>query len=194
MQLITSQRSALRVWLEVLSGNSSDKESFAASVEAYCKQLGKSEKPYFVMDSAGYAADNLKTLKNMRWLMRVPETLAEAKPLVHETEKTAMWELVTGYWGKEVANTYGDIPQRWLVVFSQAAYERELHTQAHAQEKELHTAQKQCINCAPKLSIAEDDIPFRSIHQTFMQIPRSFIEFTFSIYGVIALLRKINQI
>ena len=157
VQLITSQRSALRVWLDVLSGNSSDKESFAASVEAYCKQLGKSEKPYFVMDSAGYAADNLKTLKNMRWLMRVPETLAEAKPLVHETEKTAMWELVTGYWGKEVANTYGDIPQRWLVVFSQAAYERELHTQAHAQEKELHTAEQQWHKLCPQTFNCQED-------------------------------------
>lgn len=37
------------------------------------------------MDSAGYAADNLKTLKGMRWLMRVPEILAEAKRLVRET-------------------------------------------------------------------------------------------------------------
>jgi transposase len=51
-QLITSQCSALPVWLEVLSGNSSDKDSFANSVEAYCKHLGDAEKPYFVMDSA----------------------------------------------------------------------------------------------------------------------------------------------
>ena len=36
--------------------------------------------------------------------------------------------LAEGYWGKEVVLTYGEIPQRWLVVFSQAAYDRELHT------------------------------------------------------------------
>jgi transposase len=52
-QLITSQRSALPVWVEVLSGNSSDKDSFASSVDAYCKYLKDAEKPYFVMDSAG---------------------------------------------------------------------------------------------------------------------------------------------
>jgi transposase len=56
VQLITSQKSALPVWLEVLSGNSSDKESFPLSVEAYNKQLGDSASPYYVMDSAGYAA------------------------------------------------------------------------------------------------------------------------------------------
>lgn len=79
VQLITSQKSALPAWLEVLSGNSSDKESFPLSVEAYNQQIGASEAPYYVMDSAGYAADNLKTLKGLRWLMRVPETLTQAK-------------------------------------------------------------------------------------------------------------------
>jgi hypothetical protein len=93
VQLITSQWSLLPIWLEVLSGNSSDKESFAPSVEGYCKQLGASEQPYFGIDSAGYAADNLKTLEKMRWLMRVPETLGEAKRLVSESEKTEMLSL-----------------------------------------------------------------------------------------------------
>lgn len=143
VQLITSQRSALPIWLEVLSGNSSDKETFATSVEAYCKQLGESEKPYFVMDSAGYAADNLKALKEMPWLMRVPETLADAKRLVRETEQTAMVELAPGYWGKEVEITYGEVPQCWLVVFSQAAYDREVQTLTRQEEKELQTAEKQ---------------------------------------------------
>ncbi len=143
VQLITSQKSALPVWLEVLSGNSSDKETFPLSVEAYNHQLGESETPYYVMDSAGYAADNLKTLKGMLWLMRVPETLAEAKRLVRESEKAEMQLLAEGYWGKEVPVTYGEIPQRWLVVFSQAAYDRELHTLTKKQEKERQAAEKQ---------------------------------------------------
>lgn len=154
VQLITSQKSALPVWLEVLSGNSSDKESFPLSVEAYNKQLGERETPYYVMDSAGYAADNLKTLKNMLWLMRVPETLAEAKRLVRESEKADMQRLAEGYWGKEVTLTYGEIEQRWLVVFSQAAYERELHTLTKNEEKERQAAEKrwhklggQTFNC-----------------------------------------------
>lgn len=141
--MITSQRSSLPVWLEVLSGNSSDKESFPLSVEAYDQQLGDSEASYYVMDSAGYAADNLKTLKAMRWFMRVPETLTEAKRLVKESEKTTMISPREGYWGKEVKLTYAEVEQRWLVVFSEAAYERELHTLTKKQEKEYLTAEKQ---------------------------------------------------
>jgi transposase len=142
VQLITSQRSALPVWLEVLSGNSSDKETFAPSVAAYCQQLREDEQPYFVMDSAGYTRNNLKTLEKMRWLMRVPETLAEAKALVKETDRNAMTQLAEGYWGKEVQRQYGGIQQRWLVVFSQAAYERELKTLERAQEREREAVEK----------------------------------------------------
>jgi transposase len=178
VQLITSHRSALPVWLEVLSGNSSDKETFVTSVEAYCKQLGESEKPYFVMDSAGYAADNLKTLKEMRWLMRVPETLAEAKRLVRETEKTAMLELAPGYWGKEEEISYGDISQRWLVVFSQAAYDREVQTLTRTQGKELQTAEKQwhklcaqSFNCQADAQIAADQFSQRwKLHQAHADV------------------------
>jgi transposase len=142
VQLITSQRSALPVWLEVLSGNSSDKETFAPSVVAYCQQLGEDAQPYFVMDSAGYTQDNLKTLKKMHWLMRVPETLAEAKVLVKETDRAVMNQLGEGYWGKEVQSEYGGIQQRWLVVFSQAAHDRELKTLERTQEREREAAKK----------------------------------------------------
>jgi len=142
-QMITSQKSALPIWLEVLSGNSSDKESFANSVDAYCKHLGNSPKPYFVMDSAGYSADNLKTMKTVLWLTRVPETLSEARRLVRETSATVMQELKAGYFGKEVRVTYAEIEQRWLVVYSEAAYRRELKSLEKTQARELAQAEKQ---------------------------------------------------
>jgi transposase len=149
VQLITSQRSALPVWLEVLSGNSSDKETFAPSVAAYCQQLGEDEQPYFVMDSAGYTKENLKTLEKVRWSMRVPETLADAKALVKETDRQAMTQLAEGYWGREVPSEYGGIQQRWLVVFSQAGYERELKTLERAQEREREAVEKAWCQSSP---------------------------------------------
>ena len=143
VQLITSQQSALPVWLAALSGNSSDRESFAPTVEAYCQQIGESEPPYFVMDSAGYAKDNLQALAKMRWLMRVPETLAAAKALVKETERDAMTPLADSYWGKEVKSDYGGVEQRWLVVFSQAACDRELKTLGRTQGREHAGVEKE---------------------------------------------------
>jgi len=51
-QLISSHKTNLPAWLEVLSGNSSDKESFRESVKTNCQHLARKEIPYFVMDSA----------------------------------------------------------------------------------------------------------------------------------------------
>lgn len=142
-QLITSHRSALPVWLEVLSGNSSDKDSFPSSVEAYCKHLGEAEKPCFVMDSAGYSAGNLKTMKDVLWLTRVPETLADAQRLVRETGQDTMLELKPGYRAKEITTCYAEIKQRWLLVYSEAAYQRELASLEKAQVRELTQVEKE---------------------------------------------------
>lgn len=144
-QLITSQQSNLPVWLEVLSGNSSDKTSFVASVKAYCEHLGDAAKPYFVMDSAGYSATNLQTYhaQALRWVMRVPETLTEAQQVVQDTSKADMTELAPGYGGKLHPSDYGGVAQRWLVVFSPAAYEREQHTLDQACQREQATAEAQ---------------------------------------------------
>ncbi len=156
-QIITSHKSNLPVWLEVLSGNSSDKESFSESVTAYCKHLAEGKKPYFVMDSAGYSEKSLKSIKDILWLIRVPETLAEAKRSVKETDQVQMVKLEPGYFGKEIPVEYGGVTQRWLVVFSQAAYERELKTLEKAQAREQETAEKQWRKvCQPVFNCQED--------------------------------------
>jgi transposase len=156
-QIITSHKSNLPVWLEVLSGNSIDKESFSESVKAYCEHLAGGKKPYIVVDSAGYSENSLKEMKDMVWLMRVPETLAEAKRLVKETAQDQMVELEPGYFGKEVKSEYGGVAQRWLVVFSQAASERELKTLEKAQIREQEAAEKQWRKvCQPDFNCQED--------------------------------------
>jgi len=154
LQMITSHKSALPIWLEVLSGNSNDKKTFKATVKAYCKQLSAEEQPYLVMDSAGFSEETLKEAQEVRWLMRVPETLAQAKKLVKETLAEEMSELEPGYQGKEVVYEYAGVAQRWLVVFSEAARSRELKTLEKAQARELESAQKdwrkiegQTFNC-----------------------------------------------
>ncbi len=143
LQLITHNKSALPVWLEVLSGNSNDKKTFKATIKAYCKQLSAEEPAYVVMDSAGFSEDTLKEAQDIFWVMRVPETLAQAKKLVKETPAEEMVELELGYSGKEVTCEYAGIQQRWLVMYSLAAQVRELKTLEKVQAKELEKAQKE---------------------------------------------------
>ncbi len=114
VNLITGHRSQLPVWMEALSGNSSDKESFPKTVHAFYQQMKAEQTVYFVVDSALYSAENLQGLGEVRWLTRVPETLAEAKRLLAETDPDQMTELPDGYAYLEVPSEYAGIAQRWL--------------------------------------------------------------------------------
>ena len=64
----------------------------------------------------------------MYWVTRVPETLKEAKQRIAELDFEAMSDCGEGYRIKEVGSEYGDISQRWVVVYSQQARQREMKT------------------------------------------------------------------
>lgn len=155
LNLMTSYRSAIPTWLEALDGNSSDKTTFVPTIQAYLSQLEAAESPYFVVDSALFTAENVGTLGGTRWVSRVPQTIGQAQTLVAEVAQDEMVALdPAGYWGKEVLVTYGDIEQRWLVVYSEAAAAREAKSfarrlarhQAQA-EKALRRLQRQTFAC-----------------------------------------------
>ena len=155
VNLITGHRSALPVWMEALSGNASDKKSFPKTLRAFCQQMKEAKDVVFVIDSAVYTADNLPNLQDIRWLTRVPETIAEAKQLIAETAPEEMVALTDGYAYREVSSAYGGVEQRWLVVYSPSAAEREAKTLERRIEKEKQQAekvwrrlQKQVFNCA----------------------------------------------
>jgi transposase len=79
--------------MEALSGNQSDKESFPDTIQAFCQQLKSGERCFYVVYSALYAAANLQSLGDIRWLTCVPETLAEAKRLLAKTQRDQMTAL-----------------------------------------------------------------------------------------------------
>lgn len=141
LSLITGNRSQLPVWMEVLSGNHSDRDSFPDTIQAFCKQLKAGEDCFLVVDSALYGAENLRSLGETRWLTRVPETLKQAKRLVAETDPDDLTELPDGYAYLEVPSDYGDVAQRWLVVFSLVAAQREEKTLLKRVQKEGKSAQ-----------------------------------------------------
>ena len=152
--LITSQASALPLWLEVLDGNSSDKTSFPQTIEAYCHQLKGESLPWFVMDSASYSQANLTAWQEIGWVTRVPETVGEAKAVLRAVETEAMEEVRDGYRICPLCNTYGGIRQRWLVVYSHQAYEREskqldrrIAQAEESAEKEWRKLQRSIFQC-----------------------------------------------
>lgn len=127
VSLITSQQAAIPLWLEALDGNSSDKRSFPVTVDQYCQRLIEGNQPWFVLDSAAYTAGNIAhwgTAK--RWVTRVPETIQTAKTALKAVTKAKMMPLSEGYHIHPLASHYGGIEQRWLVVYSEQAWHREV--------------------------------------------------------------------
>jgi transposase len=168
VNLITGHRSQLPVWMEALSGNQSDKQSFPDTIQAFCQQLKSGKRCFFVVDSALYAAANLQSLGEIRWLTRVPETLTKAKALLAEIEQNQMRELPDGYAYLEVPSNYAGIAQRWLVVYSPVAAQREEKSLQRRVEKEAKAAERawrkltaQTFNCQEDALTARNDLEKR---------------------------------
>ena len=80
------------------------------------------------MDSAGYTEKTLGACKDViKWMIRVPENLKDSKAAVQKTYTT--WQpLADGYQYVPLISTQFGIEQRWLLVFSDDAYKREIYT------------------------------------------------------------------
>lgn len=158
VNLITSQASALPLWLEVLDGNSSDKTTFKNTVDAYCQQLAEGdEAPWFIMDSAGYSYDNLHAFATVKWLTRVPETLSVARESLKIVVSKDMVEVDDNYKIYPFCTRYADIKQRWLLVYSKQAHQREKkqwQRRLAKQQKPLETKWRKL--CRQQFSCAED--------------------------------------
>jgi transposase len=134
--LMCSHRSTLPVWLEVLSGNASDKTTFRESIRKFRAQFDSQALPYFVADSALYSKDSITELDGIKWVTRVPETLALAKQAIDEVDIDAMNPCPDkNYRYSSRVVEYGTVKQRWITVFSRDANARELNTFERKQAK-----------------------------------------------------------
>jgi transposase len=66
----------------------------------------------------------------------VPETIGEAKTRIQEAEIESMEPLTEGYRVEECRSEYGDVEQRWLVVYSEEAEERARESAREKVQKE----------------------------------------------------------
>jgi transposase len=139
LSLTVTGEAALPIWSETLDGNASDRTSFhetIARVRAFQKGLEGVPEFLWVADSALYSKDKLLSAENLRWVTRVPETVKECRELVESDEDTISWTtLPNGYRISIRESSFGELHQRWLLVFSQQAFERERASFERALEK-----------------------------------------------------------
>ena len=64
------------------SGNSSDKETIVEAMKRLKENIEFPDDVYFIADSSLYSEDNVKALKDMKWITRVPSTINLCKELL----------------------------------------------------------------------------------------------------------------
>jgi transposase len=127
--LATTGSSGFPIWMQACNGNTSDKVSLheaAERMKAFYQQLKKAPDLLFVADSAAYDACVNKA-QTFLWLSRVPETHTLAKEWLSQ-EKIAWQTLENGYKICVKSVTYKGVEQRWALVYSQQAFDREIKT------------------------------------------------------------------
>jgi transposase len=140
LSLVVNGASSIPLWMDPLDGNSSDKVSFHETikkVEDFRAQIDVKGKFKWIADAALYTKERLLKSNDYVWVTRVPENIKEAKDLVEKLDKEIAWvEGEGGYKTAEYKSFYGGIEQRWLLVFSKQAYEREKKTLEKKLERE----------------------------------------------------------
>ncbi|WP_339133108.1 MAG: IS1634 family transposase [Candidatus Electrothrix sp. GW3-4] len=124
LQLICERQAGIPLLMKPLSGNSSDKTDFRKTVQAHIDQMKNDfSLEYLVADSALYTAQTLKELSMILWISRVPETLNLSQEIIHEVASNLMQDPEKAA-SRSLGVVYGDVRQRWLVVYSPEAYQR----------------------------------------------------------------------
>ena len=131
LQMITSNQGNLPLYMQAASGNKSDKTAFSEIVSKHVESLKQAiEHKYFVGDSALYTPKNLSFFGETGnfFVTRVPMQIKEAKNAIASTKKEDLIEIGDGYSAREEHFEYGGVKQRWVIIFSEAAYNREKKT------------------------------------------------------------------
>jgi transposase len=153
VELMVSGDGDVPLFCRIADGNEADKAVFARLIQDFRSRVDLDA--LFVADSALYSADSLKRMSDLKWLTRVPLTLAEAERVLSEIEEDAFEEsALSGYRIAEVGSAYAGIPQRWLIVESGARrkgaseqMERRLLKSEKQLQKRLKKLKKEDFEC-----------------------------------------------
>jgi transposase len=145
VSLMSSQDGDVPLLAQTVAGNTSDKVHFRDVLLQLKQEIKEEQAPFYaVMDSAFYTEQNLQsTSSHLKWISRVPETLQEAKRQLGRWSRSDMETAGPGYFFKELQRSYGGVEQRWILVFSEQAYERESKTLRRQVDKEQKTLEKE---------------------------------------------------
>ncbi len=148
LNLITENQAGIPLHMEVLNGNSSDKTVFRDTIKQHIGELqNRAPSSFIVMDSAGYTQEGIAEFSNLtHWISRVPESIKTAKEFISSNKQWVEYQKGVKY--SELNTSYAGVDQRWLLVYSEEAFAREIKTltknYAKSSEQESKDFKKLC--------------------------------------------------
>lgn len=152
LSLITAYDGAIPLFAGAVRGNASDTKHFKELIKLVEENIKNStDDHYFVLDSAAYSEENLKTLNKVFLITRVPERISAARELKESYVSLDRLHGDEDNKFAEVCSIYGGIPQRWIVVYSRIAHNKAKKTIAALVKKENEELQKTVKKFSKKL-------------------------------------------
>src|SRR5437899_5325768 len=152
LELMVSQDGGVPFVSKSWDGNASDTKIFQERAEALIATFKNSPTPrYVVADAKLYNEDAATPLNNLGFITRIPGTLKLVSHVISQALKWDAWQeldATTRYQRLELGH-YG-MAQRWLVVSSQAAYDRAESAVTKACHRESEAIAKQLFHLQAK--------------------------------------------
>jgi transposase len=131
LNLITENQAGIPIYMQAASANINDNEGFKNIVKQHVKSLKAAHNNrYFIADAALYTAETIQSLdeQGQLFISRAPQKLTLVKAAISAQNTYFFTPLENGYSATWIDSKYGDVKQRWLLVFSEQAKKREQHT------------------------------------------------------------------
>ena len=141
MGMIVNQH-GMPLFTQAYSGNSSDKETIVEAMKRLKENIEFPDDVYFIADSSLYSEDNVKALKDMKWITRVPSTINLCKKLLISDIEFKQGKDSRYSFYKTMVE-YGGIKQKWVVVHSKEMHKRKDITLEKKIKKIVKKAQKE---------------------------------------------------
>ena len=151
LNLITENKAGIPVYMQANSGNTNDMENFKQIVKSHITSLTSATKSrYLIGDSALYVEETIQSLHadGQFFITRVPQKIKAVKMLIKSQDELNFEYFTEGYQGCWYEANYGDVQQKWLIVQSEAAKNRELKTF----NKRVHQSTEKSLKSFQKLS------------------------------------------
>ena len=181
LSLVVNAPSSIPLFMEPLDGNSSDKSSFHETirkVQLFKEGIELDTETKWIADSALYSKEKLLKDNDYLWVSRVPASIKAAQDILNQPDNEVKWK----DWGENYKiatfpSDYGEIEQRWLLVFSEAAYKREAVTLERKLEKDSKKLTKQLWHLGNEVFNCEKDAK-KALDEAQKQYPHFLIQET----------------